>query len=94
MLVVAALVAMPSTAQSQVVIIIGNGSAQPYCPQPYPLRCEAIGDGAEHDGWSGSTTRGLVNPADPDFELTEGSRRFLMLYAAGRLRARGLTRVM
>jgi hypothetical protein len=38
-------------------------------------RCEAIGDGAEHDGWSGSTTRGLVNPPYLDFELTKGSRR-------------------
>jgi len=36
MLMVASLVAMPSNAQSQVVIIIGNGSAQPYYPQPYP----------------------------------------------------------
>jgi hypothetical protein len=34
--VVAALVGMPSSAQSQVVIIIGNGAAQPYNPQPYP----------------------------------------------------------
>jgi hypothetical protein len=45
-------------------------------------RCEAIGDGAEHDGWSGSTTRGLVNPADPDLELTKGSRRLLTQHAA------------
>lgn len=35
-IVVAALVGMPSSAQSQVVIIIGNGAAQPYYPQPYP----------------------------------------------------------
>ena len=35
-IVVAALVGMPSTAQSQVVIIIGNWAAQPYYPQPYP----------------------------------------------------------
>jgi hypothetical protein len=35
-IVVAALVGMPSSAQSQVVIIIGNGAAQPYNPQPYP----------------------------------------------------------
>jgi len=35
MLMVASLVAMPSNAQSQVVIIIGNGSAQPYYPQTY-----------------------------------------------------------
>jgi hypothetical protein len=34
---VAALVGMPGSAQSQVVIIIGNGAAQPYYPpQPYP----------------------------------------------------------
>ena len=38
MLVVAALVAMPSTAQSQVVIIIGNGSAQPYSPSHIRFR--------------------------------------------------------
>ncbi len=35
MLVVASLVAIPSNAQSQVIIIVGNGSAQPYYP-PYP----------------------------------------------------------
>lgn len=33
---IAALVGMPSSAQSQVVVIIGNGAAQPYYPQPYP----------------------------------------------------------
>lgn len=32
----AALAGMPSSAQSQVVIIIGNGAAQPQYPQPYP----------------------------------------------------------
>ena len=36
----AAMVAMPSDAKSQVVIIIGNGAAQPYyaapSPPPYP----------------------------------------------------------
>jgi hypothetical protein len=37
MLAVASLVAMPSNAQSQVVIIVGNGSAQPYYPPPYPI---------------------------------------------------------
>ena len=31
----AAMVGMPSNAQSQTIIIIGNGSAQPYYPQPY-----------------------------------------------------------
>lgn len=36
MLVIASLVATPSNAQSQVIIIIGNGSAQPYYPPPYP----------------------------------------------------------
>jgi hypothetical protein len=30
-----AMVGMPSNAQSQTVIIIGNGSPQPYYPQPY-----------------------------------------------------------
>ncbi len=34
-LVAASLVATPSNAQSQVIIIVGNGSAQPYYP-PYP----------------------------------------------------------
>jgi len=39
---IAAVVGMPSSAQSQVVVIIGNGAAQPYYqppylyPQPYP----------------------------------------------------------
>jgi hypothetical protein len=37
MLVLAALVAMPSDAQSQVIIIVGNGSAQPYYPPAYPF---------------------------------------------------------
>ncbi len=36
MLVVASLVAIPSNAHSQVIIIVGNGSAQPYYPPPYP----------------------------------------------------------
>jgi hypothetical protein len=31
------LVAMPSSAQSQVVIVVGNGSGQPYYPPPYPI---------------------------------------------------------
>ena len=31
------LVAMPSSAQSQVVIIVGNGSGQPYLPPPFPV---------------------------------------------------------
>lgn len=35
-ILIAALVGTPSIAQSQVVIIIGNGAAQPYYPQPYP----------------------------------------------------------
>jgi hypothetical protein len=35
-IIIAALVGMPSSAQSQVIIIIGNGAAQPYYPQPYP----------------------------------------------------------
>jgi hypothetical protein len=35
MLVIASLVATPRNAQSQVVVIIGNGSAQPYYPPPY-----------------------------------------------------------
>ena len=34
-MLVSAVVEMPSSAQSQVVVIIGNGSAQPYYPQPY-----------------------------------------------------------
>ena len=29
------LVALPSSAQSQVVIVVGNGSGQPYYPPPY-----------------------------------------------------------
>jgi hypothetical protein len=33
---VAAMVGMPSSAQSQVVVIIGNGPGQPYYAQPYP----------------------------------------------------------
>jgi hypothetical protein len=36
MLVGASLVAMPSSAQSQVVIVIGNGSGQSYYPPPFP----------------------------------------------------------
>ena len=35
-LLVTAVVGIPSSAQSQVVVIIGNGSAQPYYPNPYP----------------------------------------------------------
>jgi hypothetical protein len=35
-ILIAALVGMPSSAQSQVVIIIGNGAAQPNYPPPYP----------------------------------------------------------
>ena len=31
------LVAMLSSAQSQVVIIVGNGSGQPYFPPPFPV---------------------------------------------------------
>ena len=31
-----AMVGMPNSAKSQTVIIIGNGSAQPYYPNPYP----------------------------------------------------------
>ncbi len=31
-----AMVGMPSNAQSQTIIIIGNSSAQPYYPNPYP----------------------------------------------------------
>jgi len=30
------LVAIPSTAQSQVIIVVGNGSGQPYYPPPFP----------------------------------------------------------
>ena len=37
-ILLAAMVGMPSSAQSQTVIIIGNGSAQPYYPQPYPYQ--------------------------------------------------------
>lgn len=33
---IATLAGMPSSARSQVVIIIGNGAAQPYYSQPYP----------------------------------------------------------
>ena len=33
---VAAMVGMPGSAQSQVVVIIGNGHGQPYYPPPYP----------------------------------------------------------
>jgi hypothetical protein len=35
---VSTMVGMPSTAQSQTVIIIGNGYSQPYYPQPYAYR--------------------------------------------------------
>ena len=35
MLVLAAVMAVPTSAQSQVVVIIGNGGGQPYYPQPY-----------------------------------------------------------
>jgi hypothetical protein len=38
MLVLAALVAMPRNAQSQVIIIVGNGSAQPYYPRHIHFR--------------------------------------------------------
>jgi hypothetical protein len=33
---VAAVVGMSSSAQSQVIIVIGNGPAKPYYTQPYP----------------------------------------------------------
>ncbi len=33
----ASLVAIPSDAKSQVVVIIGNGAAQPYYPAPHPV---------------------------------------------------------
>ena len=36
LILVTAVTAMPGSAQSQVVIVIGNGSAQPYYPPPYP----------------------------------------------------------
>ena len=35
-MLVTAVVGIPSSARSQVVVIIGNGSAQPYYPNPYP----------------------------------------------------------
>ncbi len=35
-IVIAASIGMPTSASSQVVIIIGNGAAQPYYAQPYP----------------------------------------------------------
>jgi hypothetical protein len=43
-MLVAAVVGMPSSAQSQVVIIIGNGSAQPYYPNPYPYQPRAYAE--------------------------------------------------
>jgi hypothetical protein len=33
---VAVVVGLPSTAQSQVIVVIGNGLGQPYYTQPYP----------------------------------------------------------
>ena len=38
LLVVTTLFGMPSRAQSQVIVIIGNGSAQPYYPPPPPYQ--------------------------------------------------------
>ena len=37
MLAALSLVAMPSSAQSQVVIVVGNGAGQPYFPPPFPV---------------------------------------------------------
>jgi hypothetical protein len=33
---VAVVIGMPSSAQSQVIVVIGNGLGQPYYTQPYP----------------------------------------------------------
>ena len=35
-IVIAALIGMPGNASAQVVVIIGNGAAQPYYPPPFP----------------------------------------------------------
>ena len=37
MLAALSLVAMPSSAQSQVVIVVGNGAGQPYFPPPFSV---------------------------------------------------------
>jgi hypothetical protein len=54
------LVAMPSSAQSQVVIIVGNGSGQPYLPPPFPVplpypqpfvHTQVLSGGGGYPGW-------------------------------------------
>jgi hypothetical protein len=56
------LVAMPSSAQSQVVIVIGNGAGQPYYPPPYPpplplpypqpyVHTQVLYSGGVYPGW-------------------------------------------
>lgn len=65
MLVLAALAAMPRNAQSQVIIIVGNGSAQPYYPPPYPLpRPYPYPQPYPHTGvvYGGGFYRGMATP--------------------------------
>jgi hypothetical protein len=73
MLMVASLVAMPSNAQSQVVIIIGNGTAQPYYPQPYPPpypypqpypRTHVLYGGGFYPGYYGGVEMVTIDPQD------------------------------
>jgi hypothetical protein len=58
------LAAMPSSAQSQVVIIVGNGAAQPYFPPypvplPYPqpfVHTQVLYGGGGYPGWGYPTS--------------------------------------
>jgi hypothetical protein len=59
------LVAMPSSAQSQVVIVVGNGYGQPFYPPPYPVplpypqpfaNTQVLYSGGVYPGWGYPTS--------------------------------------
>jgi hypothetical protein len=58
------LVAMPSSAQSQVIIVVGNGSGQPFYPPypvplPYPqpfVHTQVLYGGGVYPGWGYPTS--------------------------------------
>jgi hypothetical protein len=65
MLAALSLAAMPSSAQSQVVIIVGNGATQPYFPPPYPVplpypqpfvHTQVLYSGGVYPGWGYPTS--------------------------------------
>jgi hypothetical protein len=58
MFVIASMVAMPNNAQSQVVVIIGNGAGQPYYQPQYPVpyaypRATVVYGGGYYPGYAG-----------------------------------------